>query len=399
MRSLTHRFFMLVGAAVLFLSGCGEEVPGISKAEIKVGTWAPLTGPAPNLGVSAKGLEAYFQYVNDEGGVNGRKLTLITKDDGYDPARTPEVVKELVEQDQVFAIVGGQGTANCMAVKDYLEQHMIPWVNPGSGARVWTMPVQAYVFSIYPYYVTEGQVLGRYAVEEMGADRIGLFYQDDAFGREGQEGVRTGLRGVGKEPIIELPYEVGETDFSSQAQKLKDEVLDTVIMVAIPSHAARLLEEIQKMNDQVKFRSQEFRPKFLGNNLLSDPVMLKVAEGQLWNGAVVTSIVPDPNSDEPGVVRAREIAEKYVPDIPFGSYLLIGLMRAELFVEGARRAGPHINRIRLLLAFEGMENWSDNILGQPITFSKESHEGFNSVRLMKAEDGKYVSVSDWTKPY
>jgi ABC-type branched-subunit amino acid transport system substrate-binding protein len=261
------------------------------------------------------------------------------------------------------------------------------------------MPVQAYIFSIYPSYVTEGQVLGRYAVEEMGADRIGLFYQDDAFGREGQEGVRTGLRGVGKELTIEVPYKVGETDFTAHAQKLKDQVLDTVIMVAIPSHAARLLEVIQGMNDAVAFRSQEFRPKFLGNGILSDPVMLELAESQLWNGAVLSSTMPDPTSDEPGVVRAREIAAKYLPDVPFGTYVLIGLMRAELFVEGLRRAGPGVNRIRLLLAYEDMENWSDNILGQPITFSKESHQGFNSVRLMKVEDGKYVSVSDWTTPY
>jgi branched-chain amino acid transport system substrate-binding protein len=394
MKALTHRFFLLAVAMAFLLAGCGEEVPGISKEEIKVGTWAPLTGPAPNLGVSAKAIGAYFQYVNDEGGVHGRKLTLITKDDGYDPTRTPGVVQELVEQDQVFAIVGGQGTENCKAVFDYMVQNNIPWINPGSGARVWTMPVQAYIFSIYPSYVTEGQVLGRYAVEEMGADRIGLFYQDDSFGREGQEGVRTGLRGVGK-----IPYKVGETDFSSHAQKLKDEVLDTVILVAIPSHAALLIEEIQKMNDKVKFRSQEFRPKFLGNGILSDPVTLELAEPGLWNGALVSSTMPDPSSDEPGVLRAREIAEKYAPDIPFGTYMLMGLMRAELFVEGLRRAGPHVNRIRLLLTYEGMENWSDNILGQPITFSKESHQGFNSVRLMKVEDGKYVSVSDWMKPY
>jgi hypothetical protein len=233
----------------------------------------------------------------------------------------------------------------------------------------------------------------------MEADRIGLFYQDDAFGHEGQEGVRTGLRGVGKELTIEVPYTVGETDFSSHAQKLKDQVLDTLIMVAIPSHAAALLAEIQKMNDAVKFRSQEFKPKILGNGILSDPIMLELAEPLLWNGAVVTTSMPDPNSDEPGVVRAREIAQKYAPDHPFGTYLLMGLMRGELFVEGMRRAGPHPNPIRLLLSYEEMENWSDNIIGQPISFSKESHQGFDSVRLMKVEDGKYVSISDWTKPY
>jgi branched-chain amino acid transport system substrate-binding protein len=399
MKALTHRFVLLAVAAAFLLSGCGEDVPGITGDEIKVGTWAALSGPALETVRTAKAIETYFNYVNDQGGVHGRKLILITKDDGYDPSRTPGVVQELVEQDQVFAIIGGQGTASGMAVKDYLILNMVPWVNPDTGARAWTMPVNAYIFSIYPSYVTQGQILARYAVQEMGADRIGLLYQDDSFGHEGQEGVRTGLRGVGKEPLVEVSYKIGETDFSSHAQKLKDQVLDTVVLVAVPSHAARLLEEIQKGNDKVKFRSQEFRPKFLGANVISDRSMIELAEPQLWEGAVVATTVPDPNSDEPGVVRAREIAEKYSPDVAFGTFELMGFIQAELFVEGMRRAGPSPNRIRLLLAYEAMENWSDNILGQPITFSRDSHLGFDSVRLMKVEGGKYVPITDWMKAY
>ena len=397
---LTQRIVLLAVAVacVAFLSGCGDPEIGITKGEIKIGTWAPLTGPATHLGVSAKAVDAYFKYINEEeGGVHGRKLTLITKDDAYDPTRTPGVVTELVEQDLVFAIVGGHGTANCLAVKDYLALEMVPWVNPGSGSRVWTIPVQAYVFSIYPSYVTEARALAEYAVKELGADRVGMMYQDDSFGREGQEGALLALGRLDKELLISVPYSIGETDFSDKAKQLRVKVLDTVMLWGIPSHVAPLLEEFKKANDLVKFRSMEFHPKLLGSGVLADPSMLEAA-GELWEGAIVASGVPNPDSDEPGVVRAREIMSKYAPDVPFGSYALMGLVRAELLVEGIKRAGPNITRVRLILALESLEEWSDNFLGQPITINKDNHQGFDSVQLMKIEDGKHISVTGWLKP-
>lgn len=397
---LTQRIVLLAVAVVCvaFFTACGDPEVGVTKGEIKIGTWAPLTGPATHLGGSAKAMEAYFEYINEEeGGVHGRKLTLITKDDGYDPSRTPEVVRELVEEDLVFAIAGGHGTANCLAVKDYLALEMIPWINPGSGSRVWTIPVQAYIFSIYPSYVTEARALAKYAVDELGAERVGMLYQDDSFGREGQEGALIELGRHDQDLIISVPYSIGDTDFAAKAEELREKVLDTVMLWGIPSHVVPLLEEIQKLNDAVKFRSLEFRPHFLGSGVLSDPAMLEAA-GELWEGAIVASGMPNPDSDEPGVVRAREIMSKYAPDVPFGTYALMGLIRAELLVEGLKRAGPSLTRLRLILALESLEAWSDNFLGQPITINKDNHQGFDSVHLMKVENGKYVSISDWLKP-
>jgi branched-chain amino acid transport system substrate-binding protein len=132
----------------------------------------------------------------------------------------------------------------------------------------------------------------------------------------------------------------------------------------------------------------------LGPGILSDPIMFHLL-GEHWEGAIVSSGVPDPNSNEPGVQRAREIFQEYAPDAQFGSFALMGMVRAELLVEGLRRAGPELTRLGLVLALEGMENWSDNILGEPITFSGENHLGFDSVRLMKAEGGVYVPVTGW----
>ncbi len=400
MNAFTKRFVLLTLGIAISLTGCGKEEKGVSKDEIKFGTWAPLTGPASHLSDSAKAIEAYFKYINEEeGGVHGHKLALITKDDGYDATRTPDLVKELVEQDEVFAIVGGLGTDNCLSVMDYLATKMVPWITPGSGSRIWTIPVHAYRFSTYPSYVTEGKALGRYAVEEFEGKRVALFYQDDSYGREGEEGVRLGIRAGSdlEDFTAEVSYKIGDTDFSSQVKTLKDKVIDTLVIWALPEYATALLEEIKVQNDQVKFRSMEFHPHLLGGGLLADPSMLETA-GELWEGAVVATNVPDPNSDAPGVLRAKEIMAKYAPDVRFGTAALTGMMRAELTVEGLKRTRPPITRVRFIVGMETIENWTDSILGEAITISKENHHGFDMVRLIKAEGGKYVPVKDWMNP-
>ncbi len=325
--------WLLAALALVSFASCGGPDIGVTSDQILIGTWAPLTGPASELSMIARAMDAYFKYVNEEeGGVHGRKLKLIIKDDAYDPAKTPAVVKELVDEDQVFALLGGNGTANCLAVKDYLTLKLIPWVNPGSGSRVWTSPVNAYVFSTFPSYVTEGKILSKYASDNLPAKKYGLLYQDDSFGREGQEGVRLGLKNsTDKEIALAQPYKVGETDLTGVAQKFKDEGVDLIFVWTIVEGAAALEKALDTIDG--------YAPQIVGTQILSDPVMFKLA-GPSWDGAIVASSVPEPSSDEPGVVKAREIIQKYGEGLEFGTYAMWGLSRAEVLVEGLKRAGP-----------------------------------------------------------
>jgi ABC-type branched-subunit amino acid transport system substrate-binding protein len=381
------RFFALTALfAQLFLAGCGGPDIGITSDEIEIGTWAPLTGPASNLSTIAKAMDAYFDYINDEGGIHGRKLKLIIKDDGYDPARTPGVVEELVDGEHVFALLGGNGTANCLAVKDYISIKLLPWINPGSGARVWTSPVNAYVFSTFPSYVTEGRILAKYVVEELEAETFGMFYQDDSFGREGQEGVRLGLRSANKEISLELPYTVGQNDLAETAQKFKDEEIDVIFVWSITEGAAALVTAIAAIED--------YDPQIVATQVLSDPVMFDLA-GEAWEGTIVASSVPETTSDEPGTVKARAIIEQYGNGMAFGTYAYWGLARAEVLVEGLRRAGPEFNRLTFIQALEGMHDWTDNFVGTSISFSQDNHQGLNAIHLSKAEGGELVHLSGW----
>lgn len=384
----TKRTLCLVALLALFVCvACGGPDVGVSNEEILVGTWAPLTGPASNLSTIAKAMEAYFAYINEEeGGIHGRRLRLLIKDDGYDPARTPGVVEELVDGDRVFALLGGNGTANCLAVKDYISNKLLPWVNPGSGARVWTYPMNAYVFSTFPSYVTEGRILSKYVLDELEAEKYGIFYQDDSFGREGQEGVRLGLRSSEKEIAVAEPYTVGNNDLADVAQRFKDEEVDLIFVWTITEGAAALVNAIEAIDD--------YDPQIVASQILSDPVMFDLA-GDGWDGAIVASSVPETNSDEPGVVKGREIIEKYGDGIEFGTYAMWGLARAEVMVEGLRRVGPELTRLKFILTLEGIQDWSDNFLGTPISFSGENHQGLNSIHLSKAEGGALVHLSDW----
>jgi ABC-type branched-subunit amino acid transport system substrate-binding protein len=381
---------LLLLLIALALGSCGGTDVGVKGDEILIGTWAPLTGPASSLSTISSAMETYFRYVNEEeGGVHGRKLRLIVKDDAYDPTKTPAVAAELVDSDRVFALLGGNGTANCLAVKDYIALKLIPWINPGSGARVLTSPVNAYVFSTFPSYVTEGRVLAKYAVENLPATKYGLFHQDDAFGREGQEGLRLGLRNTGKEIALSQTYKVGDSDLSPVAQKFKDEGVDLSFVWTITEGAAALVKAIGAI--------EGYKPQLVASQILSDPVMFELA-GTGWEGAIVASSVPEPDSGEPGAVRARQIIEKYGQGIQYGTYSLWGLSRAEVLVEGLKRAGRELTRLRLLQSLESIQNWNENLLGHPISFDAENHLGLNAVKISRAEGGKLVHVSDWTEP-
>lgn len=383
----------LIGRYGVFLSvmlsgwllACGGPDTGVTNEEILIGTWSPVTGPASSLHTITRGIDAYIQHVNAQGGIHGRTIRLIVKDDAYDPSRTPELVRQLVEEDEVFGLVGGIGSATCLSVKDYIANEFIPWVNPGSGLRQWVVPTNAYVFSIFPSYVTEARVLARHAVTELGAENVGFYYQDDAFGREGREGVSLGLGDVDKKLSIAEPYVLGSADYAATAQKFQEAELDTVIFWSTPSAAAALVAEFQEL---------EYAPQLLASQVLADSIMFDLV-GEAWEGAVVSTGLPDPSSDDPNVVRAREIMSEYASDAPFGAYALMGLSWAELLVEGLRQSGPELTRIRYIYSLENLEPSSDNFLGQPIQFSAEDHHGFSSVRLMRAEGGQYVPITDW----
>ena len=156
---------------------------GITDTEIHIGQWGPQTGPAAPWGAVARGTDAYFKMINEDGGIHGRKLVLHYFDDGYNPAKTMAGVKQLQEDIGMFAWVGGVGTAPGLAVKDYIMDKKIPWIGPSAGSRHWIDPPSKYLFNTYPLYLGDAQLLCKYVVETLGLKRVAIAFQNDEIGR------------------------------------------------------------------------------------------------------------------------------------------------------------------------------------------------------------------------
>ena len=165
---------------------------GLTDREIYIGQWGPQSGPAAPWGGLSRGTGAYFQMINESGGIHGRKLKLLFFDDRYDPAMTAAGVKKLAEKYGVFAFVGGVGTAGGAAALEYLTGKNIFWVGPASGSTRWTSPPRKNVFAVWPPYKDEARVLVDYAVGNLKRQKIALVYQNDDFGLEGRQGACLG---------------------------------------------------------------------------------------------------------------------------------------------------------------------------------------------------------------
>ncbi len=227
---MRKKFGMML-ACVLFVSMAIVPLAlaerGVTDTEIRIGQWGPQTGPAALWGSVARGTGCYFDMINAEGGIHGRKIKYFLRDDGYMAPRTKAIAKELLEDKKVFAFASGVGTATGMAVKRYLHNRKVPWVSPATGSTHWAYPPTKYLFALYPHYIDEAAILANYAVNKLGKKRIAFFYQNDDFGKEGLAGLEYALGKMGKKLVASVPVEVLDTDLSSHCMMLK-KVIPTV---------------------------------------------------------------------------------------------------------------------------------------------------------------------------
>ncbi len=220
-----------------------EKVPGVTDTEILLGTHFALSqSPAAAYAPITDGMRAYFEYINSQGGVYGRKIKFLVGDDHYNPADTVEVVRKLVEQDDVFAMVSGLGERTHAAVWKYLEEQGVPDLFVSGGLVKWTDPVVKTRFQGNPDYDTEGRMLGKYIAENYNGKKLGLLLENDEFGEDGKAGILKGLEGSDVQIVAEETYEPTQWDVTAQAQRLKSANPDVVAVYAIPPPAASMVK-------------------------------------------------------------------------------------------------------------------------------------------------------------
>ena len=232
---------VLLAGAALALPAAGGSAgdPGITSDQILIGGTVPLSGPASPFGAVGPGANAYFKYVNAHGGVYGRKIKYLYRDDGYDPSRTIEQTRELVQQDKVFAIFNTVGTEHNLAIRGYLNALGVPQVFGGTGSSSMGRAYKKYPWSMgyLPSFAGEGAIYGRYIVQHRPKARIAVLYEDSDYGKDLLNGLKHGLGSKASRIVATQTYEVTDTDVNSQISRLRASKADTFMIFALPQQA------------------------------------------------------------------------------------------------------------------------------------------------------------------
>jgi ABC-type branched-subunit amino acid transport system substrate-binding protein len=356
---------LLAGAALaLPAAGLTGGSPGITSNQILIGGTIPLSGPASAFGTVGPGANAYFKYVNARGGVHGRKIKYVYRDDGYDPSRTVEQTRELVQQDKVFAIFNTVGTEHNLAIRGYLNALKVPQIFGGTGASAIGRAYRRYPWTMgyLPSFAGEGAIYGRYVVKHRPKARIAVFYENSDYGKDLLKGL---VRGLGKRAariVAKASYEINETDIGSQIAKLRRSRADTFMLFALPQQAIGAFYNAYKLG---------WHPQFFVSAVSIEPRVMGVARaatnGKETNGALSVAFVKDPTSPawrkDKAVALYRRIMKRYFPGgDPKDVYNWYGMTVAFSMVDALRHAGRNPTRESLRRAMTHMDERNNPFL-------------------------------------
>jgi branched-chain amino acid transport system substrate-binding protein len=338
----------LVGLALAGLpASAAENPPGVTKTEIKLGQTMPYSGPASAYGTIGKVELAYFAKLNDEGGINGRKINLISLDDGYSPPRTVEQIRRLVEQDQVLAIFQSLGTPTNSAIHKYLNQKKVPQLFVATGAAKWGDPKHfPWTMGWQPSYQTEARIYAKYILQHKPDAKIALLYQNDDFGKDYVKGVHDVLGDKAAKMIVaEVSYEVTDATIDSQMVSLQSSGADVFIDVTTPKFAAQAIRKAYDIG---------WKPLHLLTNVsISIASVMEPAGLEKGTGILTAQYLKDPNDpafqNEPGMKAWREFMKKYYPEGNLGDASnIFGYAVAQTMAQVLKQCGDDLSRENLM---------------------------------------------------
>ena len=379
-------------AVMMAVGVTAAAVPGITDNQVVVGAFQDQSGAAAVVGINMrKGMEAYFNWVNAQGGVNGRKIKFIVEDDGFQAARAIAATKKLVEQDKVFALVGTLGTPGVAATIDYIMEKQIPSIYQGSGISALAFPPKKYIFPVQPNFISEGRIVATYVVENLKMKRVAVACEQTDIGTEGLRGVREQLAMYKMEPVEVVNFGAADVDFSSQILKLMRVKPDAVIIYSTLKPAAGFLKQAKVMG---------LDAQFLTTYVNADPIQMPALAGDACVGLIAPGWVPVLGNDVDSV-RYLEIYQATYPKEMPSAFAAAGFIAGEVFCEGLKRAGKNPTREGLIAAMESLRDW-DGIMAKGISYTPEFRSGKASMYFMrfakpKFEEGSVEVISDWVK--
>ncbi|HUJ92540.1 MAG TPA: ABC transporter substrate-binding protein [Gaiellaceae bacterium] len=352
---------VVAAVAVTVAFGARQADPGVTATSVTIGGTFPLTGVASLYKTIPAAEKAYFDYVNDHGGVNGRKINFDILDDGYNPAQTVPLTQQLVEQTKVFADFGSLGTPSNLSIWGYLNSNKVPQVLIATGDSYWGFSYKKYPWTIgwQPDYPGEGKIYGKYLDAKMPSAKIGVLYQNDAFGKNYYAGLRVGLGAKKSNVVSAQSYDPSQTNVTQQILALKSAGADVLVIFALPTQAITALVTATKVG---------WTPSAtIVGNVSANRLFLLAAAA---NGANVDGVISSaytvsstyaPQANLPGVKLAKAIISQYAPSLSTSlaegdGNVIYGLGAAWTFVYALQHAGKTPTRAGLMAALKSMHN-------------------------------------------
>lgn len=384
---------MLAAHAV---AGDRQYAPGVNDSEIKLGQTSPFSGPASAYSVIARTQAAYFKMINEQGGVNGRKINLITLDDAYSPAKTVEQTRRLVEQEEVALILNPLGTPTGLAVRRYLNEKKVPQLFVGAGATLWG-DHEHYPWSIgfQPSYQAETAVYAKYVLKTKPDAKIALFYQNDDAGKDYGNGFKKGLgpENTAKMVIAETTYEATDPTIDSQIVRLKASGANVLFMHAIPKQAAQAIRKI----GEIGWKPDLF---FLAATSTSVSSVLKPAGFEHAKDIISSYTFKDPNDpqwkDDKDVQAWQEFMTKYLPDGDRQDQLVVyGYVVAEATVQVLKQCGDDLSRKNIMTQAANLDIALPMLLpGIKVKTSPTDYYPIEAMRLQKFNGATWELFGD-----
>jgi branched-chain amino acid transport system substrate-binding protein len=365
------------------------SAPGITPTTITIGSHQPLTGPAaPGYSEIAPASAAYFAYVNAHGGVYGRKIIYKYLNDAYDPTTTASVVRQLVLQDNVYALFNGLGTPTHLAVVSFLNSEKVPDVFVASGCECWNQPTTyPQTFGWQIDYVREGKILGQYVKQHFAGKKVAFFYQDDEFGMDGVKGLDYEIPAsmvVSKQSYVDT-----NVNIAPQVAALRASGAQVVVAFSIPAFTALLKLDSLKLG---------FSPQLVVSDVGSDPITLSglleafakqggatVNGNQLTNGIITDNYLPALNTSDSWYVLFKKIHDQYEPKAPLDGNFFYGMAVAYTFVQAMLKAGRNPTRADLVSTIQG--GLPQGPVVSPFAYSSDDHAGATGAYMAVIKNG------------
>jgi ABC-type branched-subunit amino acid transport system substrate-binding protein len=395
LRSYRTRAAGIAGAIAfaIVLAGCGSSSsePGVSATSVTFGSHQPLTGPAaPGYSEIAPASQAFFNYLNAQGGIQGRKIHLIYKDDEYNPAKTVNVVHQLVLQEKVFGIFEGLGTPTHTKVVGFLNSSKVPDMFVASGCPCWDNgTAQPYTFGWQPNYTIEGKILGQYIKQHFVGKKVGVFYQDDDFGTGGLTGIKYEL--PASQIVSTQPYQPGVTNVAPQISAIKAAGAQVLVDFTVPIYTAL---------GQLTSFTLGYKPQLVVSNVGIDPTtvggLLKTyskgkAGTELIEGAITDGYLPSTaDLSNPWIALFKKVHDQYDASAPFDGNVEYGMANAYTLAQALQLAGKKLTRQDLVNAVNtsGSKLTGPGLV--PFRYSTNVHGGYGGAEMGQVRNGQIV---------